>query len=168
MDKSIFDLKQAGYEPLIRYGAGKVVYVKMNLTFKNRKTHKKVDYTIVSQDLNTDKIDEDIAVNTEEKYNRVSDEMFKFHRKLISENHKSYYNETDVKILDESRTIVANGQCKLMPIKNGYLYHDRIRDSETCSIDKRKAFTHSASEISKLPVFGEFDIWKPYDLECDF
>ena len=51
-----------------------------------------------------------------------------------------------------------------MTIKNGYLYHDRIRDSETCSIDKRKAFTHSASEISKIPVFGEFDIWKPYDL----
>ena len=40
---------------------------------------KKDDYTIVSQDLNTNKIDEDIAVNTEEKYNRVSDEMFKFH-----------------------------------------------------------------------------------------
>lgn len=111
---------------MIRYGAGKVVNVKINLTFKIGKKQKKDDYTIVSQDLNTNKIDEDIAVNTEEKYNRVSDEMFKFHKKLISENHKSDYNETDVKILDESRTIVANGQFKLMTIKNGYLYHDRI------------------------------------------
>ena len=49
-----------------------------------------------------------------------------FIKKPISENHKSDYNETDVKILDESRTIVANGQFKLMTIKNGYLYHDRI------------------------------------------
>ena len=135
LDKFMFDLTQAGYEPLIRYGAGKVVNVKMNLTFKIGKKQEKDDYTIVSQDLNTDKIDEDIAVNTEEKYNRVSDEMFKFHKKLISENHKSDYNETDVKILDESRTIVANGQVKLMTIKNGYLHRDRIRDSETCSID---------------------------------
>ena len=35
MDRFMFDLTQAGYEPLIRYyGAGKVVNVKMNLTFK--------------------------------------------------------------------------------------------------------------------------------------
>ena len=57
--------------------------VKINLTFKIGKKQKKVDYTIVSQDLNTDKIDEDIAVNTEEKYNRVSDEMFKFHKENL-------------------------------------------------------------------------------------
>ena len=37
----------------------------------------------MSQDLNTNKIDEDIAVNTEEKYNRVSDEMFKFHKENL-------------------------------------------------------------------------------------
>ena len=37
LDKSIFALTQAGYEPLIRYGAGKVVNVKMNLTFKKGK-----------------------------------------------------------------------------------------------------------------------------------
>ena len=150
LDKFMFDLTQAGYEPLIRYGAGKVVNVKMNLTFKIGKKQKKDDYTIVSQDLNTNKIDEDIAVNTEEKYNRVSDEMFKFHKKLISENHKSDYNETDVKILDESRTIVANGQFKLMTIKNGYLHHDRIRDSETCSIDKRK---HSLFQPVRFQTF---------------
>ena len=87
--------------------------------------------------------------------------------RLISENHKSDYNETDVKILDESRTIVANGQFKLMTIKNGYLHHDRIRDSETCSIDKRKHSLFQAGEIPNIPVFGEFDIWKPYDLKCD-
>ena len=57
--------------------------VKINLTFKIGKKQKKVDYTIVSQDLKTDKIDEDIAVNTEEKYNRVSDEMFKFHKENL-------------------------------------------------------------------------------------
>ena len=60
-----------------------MVNVKINLTFKIGKKQKKVDYTIVSQDLNTDKIDEDIAVNTEEKYNRVSDEMFKFHKENL-------------------------------------------------------------------------------------
>ena len=70
--------------------------------------------------------------------------------RLISENHKSDYNETDVKILDESRTIVANGQFKLMTIKNGHLHHDRIRDSETCSTDKRK---HSLIQPVRFQTF---------------
>ena len=42
LDKFMFDLTQAGYEPLIRYGAGKVVNVKMNLTFKIGKKQKKM------------------------------------------------------------------------------------------------------------------------------
>ena len=36
--------------------------------------------------------------------------MFKFHESIFSENHKSYYNETDLKALDECRTIVPNGR----------------------------------------------------------
>ena len=159
LNRFVFDLKVAGYEPQIRYGAGKISEIKMSLKFKKGKDEKPVFYSIVSQDLDKDKIDEDIMVNTEDKYNRVSDEMFKFQRKFFNEAHKSYYNETDVKILDECRTIVANGRI--------YGAED-VNLNDRCSIDIRKASTHSASQIVKIPVFREFDVFKPYDLKSDF
>ena len=159
LNKFVFDLKGAGYEPQKRYGAGRISEIKMSLKFKKGKDDKPVVYSIESQDLDKDKIDEDIMVNTEDKYNRVSEEMFKFHRKSFNEAHKSYYNETDVTILDECRTIVANGRI--------YGAEDVSLD-DRCSIDIRKAFTHSASQIVKIPVFREFDVYRPYGLKSDF
>ena len=65
----------------------------MEHTFKQGKDKRKVLYAIVSQDLDADKIDEDIEVSTEEKYNRVSAEMFRIHKSIFNEAHKSYYND---------------------------------------------------------------------------
>ena len=152
-------MKEAGYEPQIRYGAGKISDIKMSLKFKKGKDKKPALYSIVSQDLDNCKIDKDIMVNTEYKYDRVSDEMFKFHMKFFNEAHKYYYHATDVKILDECRTIEANGRM--------YGAED-VNLNDRCSIDKRKAFTHSASQIVKIPVFREFDVFEPYDLKSDF
>ena len=30
-------------------------------------------------------------------------------------------------------------------------------------IDVRKAFTHAFNKITKIPVFTQFDVWKPFD-----
>ena len=106
--------------------------------------------------MDIDNINEDIAVDTENKYIKVSEEMFKFHKKLFTENHKSYYTDLDVEILDECRTIVPYGRFKHL-----------VKDTELCSIDKRKAFSKSASDIIKVPVFNEFDVWKPYGYKSD-
>ena len=46
--------------------------------------------------------------------------------------------------------------------------NEEIEVNERCSIDRRKAFTHAGGQIVKIPVFKEFDVWKPYDLKCDF
>ena len=81
--------------------------------------------------------------------------MFKFHKKLFSENHKSFYSDLDVEILDESRTIVPFGSFK-------HLHND----VEPCSIDRRKAFS-KAESIVEVPVFKEFDVWKPYGDKAD-
>ena len=159
LNRFVFNLKGAGYEPQIRYGAGKISEIKMSLKFKKGKDDKPVVYSIESQDLDKDKIDEDIMVNTEDKYNRVSEEMFKFHRKSFNEAHKSYYNETDVIILDECRTIVANGRI------HGT---ENVSLNDRCSIDIRKAFTHSTRQIVKIPVFRDFDVYRPYGLKSDF
>ena len=61
--------------------------------------------------------------------------------------------------MDECRTIVANGRI--------YGAED-VNLNDRCSIDIRKAFTHSASQIVKIPVFREFDVYRPYGLKSDF
>ena len=101
--------------------------------------------------MNTNDIDEDIAVDTEDKYNRVNEEMLKFYKKLFSENHKSFYSDLDVEILDECRTIMPFGSFKHL-----------LDDVEKDSIDTRKACSKAGSDIVKVPVFKEFDVWKPY------
>ena len=123
---------------------------------EKKEKYKEVKYTITTQHLDIDNINEDIAVDTEDKYNKVSEEMFKFHKKLFTENHKSYYTDLDIELLDECRTIVPYGRFKHLN-----------SDTELCSIDKRKAFSKSASDIVKVPVFKEFDVWKPYGDKSD-
>ena len=159
LNKAIFQLKQVGYEPQIRYNAGKTTEFIVSLSHlidKKKKKYKEIKYIITTQHLDIDNINEDIAVDTEDKYNKVSEEMFKFHKKLFTENHKSYYTDLDVEILDECRTIVPYGSFKHLN-----------SDTELCSIDKRKAFSKSASDIVKVPVFKEFDVWKPYGDKSD-
>ena len=80
--------------------------------------------------------------------------MFKFHKKLFSE--KSFYSDLDVEILDESRTIVPFGSFK-------HLHND----VEPCSIDRGNVFSKAGSGIVKVPVFKEFDVWKPYGDKAD-
>ena len=159
LNKAICQLKQIGYEPQIRYNAGKTSEFIMSLSHlidKKKKKYKEVKYIITTQHLDIDNINEDIAVDTEDKYDKVSEEMFKFHKKLFAENHKSYYTDLDVEILDECRTIVPYGRFKHL-----------VKDTELCSIDKRKAFSKSASDIVKVPAFNEFDVWKPYGDKSD-
>ena len=160
LNKALHDLKASGYTPQIRYNAHRTTQIVLELTHKiTEKKTKTVKYTIETQSLNEDKIDEDISVNTEEKHNKVSAEMFKFHKQLFNENFKSYYNETDVKILDECRTIVPNGR---------FYGKDTFDDIRKCSIDRRKAYSYQAKMISKVPVFKEFDVWQHYDYsKCD-
>ena len=89
LDKAVFELKQIGYEPQIGYTAGRTTEVKMDFTHQIGKKQKKVYFSIVNQNFDRDRIDEDIAVDEEEVYNNISEEMFKFNRKLLCENYKS-------------------------------------------------------------------------------
>ena len=133
----------------------------MDFTHQIGKKQKKVYYSIVNQNLDRDRIDEDIVVDEEEVYDNISEEMFKFNRKMLCENYKSYYNEVDVRILDECRTIVAHGKLRSNVGKE-------VAINERCSIDTCKAFTYQGSKINYRPIFKEFDVWKPYDHTCDF
>ena len=76
--------------------------------------------------------------------------MFNFNKSLFNPNHKSFYNDIDIAILNESRTIVPVG-----------LLCDNVPE-EIVEIDRTKAFTHASLLITEIPVFNQFDIWRVY------
>ena len=79
----------------------------------------------------------------------------KFYKSLFSKNHKSYYSDVDINILDEYRTI-AN---------NGILIDNNFNVSNLIEIDMSKAYTYSFSEINEIPVFNIFDNFEYYKNE---
>ena len=81
--------------------------------------------------------------------------MFNLQKELFKEVHLSYYNEVDIQILKECKTIVPVGRlCKDIPMK-------KIKE-----IDINKAFTHAGGSIKYIPKFTHFDIFRPFDEDC--
>ena len=148
LGKLFHELRMAGCEPFIQYQAGTMTELKVNS--KIRRTRQEITYTIKLQHLSTHSIDEDVSVENEELFNKMSREMFNFNKKIFNEAHQSFFSQTDINILDESRTI--------LPTR--YFKHDF--SNRTIEIDRTKAFTKAFSNIAKIPVFTEFHMWKPY------
>jgi len=67
---------KSGYEPYINWEAGKISEIKIKLTYKMDKKKKEVKYNIKTQSLGRGRVDEDVAVSTEEKYNNVNQAFF--------------------------------------------------------------------------------------------
>ena len=165
LDKAIYEMKRAGYEPQVRHTAGRAVETKFDLTHKIGKKQKTVTYSIVTQHLDHDRINDDILVETEEKYDKVSTTMFKFQQSIFSENHKSYQNETDLKASDECRTIVPNGRLLKAKDYDSKGYELVLAPEDMCSIDTRKAFSYQATKITHIPVFQEFFLYGSHTLK---
>ena len=66
LNKTIYEMKRAGYEPQVRHTAGRAVEIKFDLTHKIGKKQKTVTYSIVTQHRDHDRISDDIFVETEE------------------------------------------------------------------------------------------------------
>ena len=58
----------------------------------------------------TGSIDGTVEVRTEQTYNNMSKATYEFNKALFNPLHKSYYNETDIQILTECRTIPPVGE----------------------------------------------------------
>ena len=172
----LYQFKKVGYEPYIRYRAGQISELKIKFTYKSadtrkiirRKTQpyniptqtlekdKTVIYTVSTQDLSKDTIERDISTNMEDKYNRIVEAMFNFNKKLFSSSHMSQYDDVDIEILDECRTVVPLG------------YLDKNVDVENLvEIDRTKAFTWAFNQITSIPIFNAFDSWKAWDGTLD-
>ena len=96
----------AGYEPQVRF-TGCIV---SDLYFKLYIKKKSIRYRIKTQNLVTSSVDGTITVRTEQIYNKMSKAMYEFNKALFNPLHKSYYNETDIQILKECRTIPPVGE----------------------------------------------------------
>ena len=89
-----FEIIKSGYEPRITFQAG--IITDIRLKFDD------VKYIIKTQNLIKSSVDECVAVRDGQTYNRMSEAMFKFNKSLINPLHKSFYNDIDLKILDET------------------------------------------------------------------
>ena len=150
----LYQLKQAGYEPYIRYRAGRVSELRVRFHYENRK--KPVIYHIYTQDLSKDTIDRTVIYKNEDKYNNVAQAMFHFKSKLFSQSHMSYYDDVDLQILDECRTTVPMGYLR-----------ETVNEKNLVEIDRTKAFTWAFNKIRRIPVFNAFDSWKHWDDTLD-
>ena len=176
LTKVLYQFKKVGYEPYIRYRAGRISELRIKFTYKSADTRKiirrkaqpyniptktlekdkTITYIISTQDLSKDTLERDIDADTEEKYNRIAEAMFIFNKKLFSSSHMSQYDDVDIEILDECRTVVPLGYLdKNVDVKN------------LVEIDRSKAFTWAFNQISKIPIFNAFDSWKAWDGTLD-
>ena len=142
LTEAFFQLVKSGYEPKITFQAGIITGIKLKLN--------KTIYDIKTQNLVKTSVDGCIRVANENTYNNLNQAMFNFNRSLFNPKHKSFYNDIDIAILNESRTIVPVG-----------LLCDNVPE-EIVEIDRTKAFTHASLLITEIPVFNQFDIWRVY------
>ena len=154
LPKLLHDFKESGYEPFVKYQAGTISELK--IMWRIKKLKKTIHYTIQSQNLSKSKIDEDVVVSSEEAYKKTSEAMFKMNKSIFNENHKSYYTDTDIEILDECRTIVPVG-----------LINNPEVEKNVAEIDINKAFTKAFTSIKKIPIFRQFDIWRKWSSELN-
>ncbi len=82
----------------------------------------------------------------------MNDAMHKFNLQLFKKAHKSYYNDEDLLMLNENRTVPPTGLLK----KRNILCDER-------EIDRNKAYTSEMKLITKIPKFTVFDVWTAYD-----
>ena len=158
-----YESKMAGYEPQVRF-TGCIV---SDLYFKFYIKKKSIRYRIKTQNLVTSSLDGTITVRTEQIYNNMSKAMYEFNKALFNPLHKSYYNEIDIQILKECRTIPQVGELnKFYKVFNQKLekyVKYGFMPGTTTEIDVRKAYTHAFNQITEIPVFNQFDIWKQFN-----
>ena len=79
--------------------------------------------------------------------------MCTLNSKLFLKSHLSYYTSKDLEVLDSYRTKPICGNLLQQPTQS------------VIEIDVSKAYTAAFCEISEIPIFNEFDAFRPYENE---
>ena len=141
------DFRRCCYEPSVVMSAGgniSSIKLKFNKTLLN----------IRSQDLINCAVERSEYTDSADVFNKVNEGMFHFNKMLFNPHHKSYYHKDDKKIFDTAYSIASTG----------YLDHGVAKDKGV-EIDLNKAYTKGTMDITRIPIFCEFDIWTDYDHE---
>jgi hypothetical protein len=142
LTKLLYDLIEVGYKPSIHFSAGRISL--LLVSFNN------IQFRIKSQRLLDDSADGEVCTSRAEVFQRLEEEMNKFSNAVFKIDYKSYYNEPVVQILNEYKTKPQVGILK------------KCKKHELVEIDIRKAYTHAFTKIKQVPVFTEFDSFRPY------
>lgn len=141
-------VKENKYIPHVEFTATNITDI--GLSFNSNK----IMVFIKQQQLVKNEIDGIVKLENAQTYNNLSQTFTDFKFKILRNEHKSYYNQQDIDIMNECRTL-AN--CGLMdPITN---------ISNLVEIDMSKAYSSAFAKITKIPIFNNFDIWQPYEGE---
>ncbi len=89
----------------------------MNIILSANKTR----FIIKTQQLITNGIDGEIEVDNIESYDKMNAAMNKFNMQLFRKEHKSYYSEIDIQMLNGNRTIPPAGLLKARGKASGKL-----------------------------------------------
>ena len=108
-------------------------------------------FSLESRKLIKSAIDGIVVIDDETTYNNMANAMNTLNCKLFAKTHKSYYTNDDIAILEEYRTKPLVG----MIGNNKY--------TNIVELDISRAYTSLFSEITKIPVFNEFDNFKEYN-----
>ena len=149
LTKVFFKLVSSGYEPRIRW-KGAINEIKMKFN--------KVTFKIRTQNLLTTSCDGSITVGNEKTFNSMSLAFYNFHKSVFNPSHKSFYSDLDLKILNESKTIVPSGLIWTMDV----MLDLKREKAPMTEIDISKAFTSAFLKMSVIASFCQFDIWKPF------
>lgn len=77
LTKSVYHLKQSGYEPDIRWEAGRITELRVKLKYKiDTRKYKVILYNVKTQSLGRGRVDEDVAVSAEETFHTVNRAFF--------------------------------------------------------------------------------------------
>ena len=141
--KLLYQFIEAGYSPGVNFEAGRVTALKLEFNH--------IFCVIETQQLIKSAIDGVVVVEDEQTYNNMSQAMSALCSKLFLKSHLSYYTEKDLDVMDSYRT---------KPICGNIFDHRQA--GNLIEIDVSKAYTSAFSDITEVPIFNEFDAFKPY------
>ena len=126
----------AGYTPQIKFMTGQITHLVIELNG--------FIFSIKCQQLNHEEIDGMVDIQKEDVYNRMEEAQVEMSKTLFRKEHRSYYSQEDINILDEYRTVANVGIMKDIT---------RIKPSDLAEVDQSKAYTHAFMNIENIPIF---------------
>ena len=157
LEAIVWQLYEAGYRPNLKYGVGKLSWVSLvvNQTRFIFRCQQLIDWAI----------DGAMEVSDAGVFNSMHDAKTEFQYQLFKSEHRSFYDQQDLEILDECRTVANVGWLKSLTnwsTNTKYSRAHTISKSNLVEIDISKAYTGAFMRIKAIPIFNEFDTWEPY------